>query len=279
MTDANIKIEKFSKRLFQFLGFHPILFPDQKKTKNHKLMQKLIYFWSFIIFTVTHSALAAVLYFGDFIFANDNTAGKANDMLKFVTLYAAFSITIVEKFLLRKKLPKIYERLSKFEEESKKLKINYESYWRAIRRSFSQKFVLTLVVSFGMEFLMLFSIGISKQWQYFWAVNLLPLLACRISHAQHIYYLTIIKFHSAIIRDQLQEMVDHSRKRRDFNNEFLERLQIIKNLYGTLHGVNTQVNEYFTFSLTANFVHEYIQCGCDSYWTYIAFTTEKVFNF
>lgn len=276
MTNTNVKIEKFSKRLFQFLGFHPILFPEQLKNKNYKFLQKLICSWSWIIFIITHTALSTVLYFGDFIFSNDNTAGKANDMLKCLTLYTAFSITIMEKFFQRKKLAKIYRKLDEFEAQTKKLKIIYKNYWTAIRSSFARKFIITLVVSFSMEFLMLFSVGVKTQWQYFWMVNLLPLLACRILLGQYIYYLTIIKFHSLIIRDELQKLVDSSRTRSDLSDAFLERLQAIRNLYGTLYELNRCINEYFTFSMTANFVHEYVQCGCDSYWTYIAFTTDMV---
>lgn len=278
MRDINEKVEKFSNKLCQFLGFYPIPLSQPSTDKNYALKKKLIGFWSWIIFILTHSALLTALFFGDFIFAKDNTAGKANDMLKFLTLYSAFIVAIMEKFFQREKLFKIYLKLGEFENESKKLQIHIETYWKAIRKYFSRKFILTCVVSFGMEFSMLFSIGISTQWQYFWMINLLPLLACRILHSQFIYYMTIIKFHSAIIRDELKKMVDNSRDQGGLSNNYLEKLQVIKNLYGILHDLNLLVNEYFTFSIIANFVHEYVQCGCDSYWTYIAFTTDKVFN-
>lgn len=276
MSNFANKLETFSRQLFQLLGFHPILKGPASNVKFYKIKEKLVGLWSWIILLLTSFALAFALHFGDFIFANDNTAGKANDMLKFLTLYTAFCITILEKFFQKRKLFKTYKKLVEFENESKKLMVDYQTYWKDIKSSFSRKFILTLVVSLGMEMVMLFSVGIKKQWQYFWMVNLLPLLACRILHSQYIYYLTIVKFHSAIIRDELQKLVDLSKAGSNFSKEILERLQVTKNLYGILHELNMSVNEYFTFSITANFVHEYVQCGCDSYWTYIAFTTSKV---
>lgn len=168
---------------------------------------------------------------------------------------------------------KFYKKLNDFEAEIKALNINYRSYWYAIRKSFASKFFIVIFCSIGVETVMISSIGLNKQWQYIWVSNLLPILACRVLHLQYIYFVTIIRFHSIIIQDELQKF----QKNKTFQAVVvIKKLQCIKNLYGILHDLNLLVNDLFTFSLSANFVHEFVQCGCDSFWVYVSFNNDKV---
>lgn len=111
--------------------------------------------------------------------------------------------------------------------------------------------------------------------QNFWMANLIPIFACRLLHIQYVFFITIIKVHLIIIQDELQKLVSYSLNHASLGSEILQKLQIIKNLYGILHELNTLVNEMFTISITANFVRDYVHCGCDSFWTYISFTTTR----
>lgn len=194
-------------------------------------------------------------------------------MLKFSAVFVAFFVIVIEKFLQRKTLLKFHKKLDDFEAESKALNIDYKSYWHAIRNSFARKFFITYFWSFMVEIVMISSIGLNRQWQYIWLANLLPILACRILHLQYIYFVSIIKYHTPIIQDELQKLQGNKTIPAD---QVIKKLQSIKNLYGILHDLNLCINDLFTFSLTANFVHEYVQCGCDSFWTYLSYTNDQV---
>ncbi|KAG5680408.1 hypothetical protein PVAND_009917 [Polypedilum vanderplanki] len=264
------QIEKFSQIVFQFCGFNSIPISDGKY-----LTEVYLRIWTFFVFVCVISATVIAIKYDDVVFS-DSFVGKANDMLKFVTVYFSFAVCIAESFLNNKKLKKFYSKFKKFVKEIEISDRKLLSFSLKFRKNYSIIFAVMFIISIAMEIFMISCIGFSKQWQYFWILNLIPILACRMRNLQYFYVLSIIKLQIRVIRDELRNIVEFTKWNLNLSSrdvhEILIKLQNIKCAYGRSFESTNIVNEFFSQSLAANIVHEYVQSACDYYWSYIIFS-------
>jgi hypothetical protein len=84
-----------------------------------------------------------------------------------------------------------------------------------------------------------------------------------------------------MVQDEMQKIVDAS-KFRLFSQDkaeyekVLDRLQTLKNTYKLLWDVSFEINEVFTWSITANLIQNFVQTGCDLYWCWISFAQKTI---
>lgn len=279
------RVVAFSKAVFRFLGLFP-LFVKRSKASSNSFIKLWSIFWIILIFVY----FAIVIKFQGLIF-NVNRVGKVNDILKVATVSFAHLVFIIESLSSIRQFKKIHKLLMNFNHECKSLGVDLRKYKIKAENTFAAKFICILVMQVLVEVFTWLMVD-SFQWEIFWYVNVFPAFMCRFRHLQYIFSLQSIQSRIDILNYELTKLVSDSRNSSRDVNEMLERLQTIKDAYGVLWKVVFEVNERwklddkkvsrnfwnflwhfshsFPWSLAANLIQNFVQIGCDSYWTYIA---------
>lgn len=261
-------VGKISWVIFKFFGFIPASSHDFRK------MEKLDIFsvtWSGIVMISVTIYAGVIMKYQEGIF-NVTALGKINDTLKFLSGSAAHFVSLCESVMNMKKFRLIFKRLTMFDDECKNLNVNFIIYKREFLKSFAIRFFCTFVIGTLMDLYVLFSIDSGSN---FVAANLFPTIACRLKHLQYMFYLHLILSKIKIIQIELTKSFEDSSHRfhsatyeRDCE-KLIDRLQVLKNVYGILWRTTHDINEMFVWSITANLIHNFVQLGCDSYWAVI----------
>lgn len=259
------QVEKFALSIFQLFGFFPTFIEERSDFATYFLK-----FWSFwMIFFITLN-ISSVVENKETIF-HDTSVGKVNDILKYATVTLACYIIIFESLCNASRFQKVYQKFKLFDKECENLKVNFGLIRKRMEKNFAVHFISLLCMQLVCEAFIISYIP----WPEFWRVNIFSATICRIRHIQYIYYLHLIHTKVAILRSQLGKIVDYSEIRllssdEAVYQETLNILQTVKTAYGILWDATFNVNEIFTWSLTANLIQTFVQVGCDSYWAYLS---------
>lgn len=253
------------------MGFNLIPLPEYKM--NYILLRTYLKLWAcFLLFSVIVSTGIGI-NFNEFILT-ETYVGKANDGLKFVTVFVAYSVSLFEALINQEKFKKLHWKLREFKKICSALKVKFPKYYHSMRVYFGSRFIVIFVISILMEILIISSIGFSRQWQYFWIFNLIPVLACRMRILQYFYYVNLVNLQVKVLNDELENVVNFTYWNLTSTHvpKLLDLLQTLKNAYGILYRTVCLVNDINAFSLASLIVHQYVQSGCDYYWMHIAFS-------
>lgn len=265
-----IRIEKFSKLIFQIVGFN--LIPINKTGDYYILWKFYLKIWSFLMLLGVFIAAAVAINFHDYVFS-DSFVGKANDVVKSITVYIAFSISLIEAFFHQDKYEKLYEKFREFKKVCSMLNVKFEKYYHRMRFYYGWRFILLFISSIAIEIIIIISIGFSRQWQYFWISNLIPIVACKMRNLQYFYYVNFIHHQVHIINDELSKIVNYTYWNLTSRNvhKLMLKIQTLKNSHGIVYRSTSIINEIYSFSLASLIVHQCIQSGCDFYWMHSIF--------
>ena len=253
------------------MGFNLISLTGYKI--NYILLKAYLKLWTcFLLFAALVGAGIGINFHD--ILLTETYVGKANDGLKFATVFLAYIVSLVETLINQKINQNIYRKLRKFEKVCAVLKVKFPKYYRNLRIRFGIKFLIMLFISISIEIIIISSIGFSRQWQNFWIFNLIPVLACRMRLLQYFYYVNLVNLQVEVLNDQLENIVNFTYWNLTSTHvpKVLNLLQVIKNAYKNLYTTVSIINDINAFSLATLIVHEYIQSGCDYYWMYTAFS-------
>jgi 7tm Chemosensory receptor len=259
--------QKISEIVFRLYGLFPVLIKPHKSSIS-KLCEILIQLWSLVLLVVLFLNICWVVRNQEKMF-NENSLGKVNDALKFGCVCFAFLIFLIESFFNAKQFKTIFRKFKKFNNELSVLGMNFEKRKAKMIRDYARKFILVVVSQIIVETYIVSTVN----WVDFWIANYIPSTACRIRHLQYIYFLHLIRYKVLMLQDEMSIIVESSRIRflshdKNVYNNALDRLQTLKNAYGILWDVTFDVNDAFTWSNAANFVQNFVQIGCDCYWSY-----------
>lgn len=263
------KSEKFSILIFKLLGFYPVV--EQQNTESgSKLSQLLLQAWSIVIYLLVCINILSVVTNDDQVF-DDMSLGNTNNILKYGCTNVSHLVFVAESLVNIQKFKLIFKSFDKVQNELKVLRINFESYKSKMVKEYAVKFLIFMT----MEIISQVYIFSNIKWRNFWIVNNVPSFLCRVRHVQYIYFLHLIRFDMKIIQDEMEKIVKDSKMRlfshdKNVYDNTLDRLQALKNAYGVLWNVVFDINEIFTWSITANIIQNFVQIGCDSYWVYIS---------
>lgn len=266
-----LQAEKFSKIVFQIVGLNLVPLPGL--SINYKLLKTYLKLWACILLIVTLICTGIGIHFHD-ILLTDSYVGKANDGLKFVTVFLAYSVSLFETIVHQEMYEKIHIKLQKFEKVLAGLKVKFPKHYHNLRINFGRSFLVMFFISISMEIVIISSIGFSRQWQYFWMFNLIPVLACRMRILQYFYYVNLINLQVEVLNDELESIANFTYWNLTSNHvpQVINVLQTLKNAYGIMHKTVSIINDINAFSLATLIIHEYIQSGCDYYWMHTAFS-------
>lgn len=259
------QIEKFSKILFRMLGFFP-LFPNQRTLKQFS--EVLIRCWSLVVIVFITTNISLISNYEDNVF-DESSIEIVNDLLKFSCATVSTYIIILDSLVNNEKFRKFYEMLDKFKVECKRLNIDVKSYKTKKTKKFGKQFLFFVLMQLSVEVFVVCTVD----WTEFWSINIFPSCICRLRHLQYIYFLHLIQSKVSILKDEIESSVEASHEyflssNRTVYKSILGRLQATKSAYGNLWKATFELNEAFTWSLTANLVQNFVQIGCDSYWSF-----------
>lgn len=257
----HVLIKKFSEILYQVLGFLP-LFTDQNPSKFSEVVVK---FWSFVVTAFTTINILTIVRNQDVIF-DGSSIGKVNDLLKFSCATVAVYVFILESLMNVGKLKSFFKMIESFRAECKSLNVDFESYNMKMTKNYATQFAFIVIMQLFVEVFVVATV----EWTESWSANIFPACVCRIRHLQYIYFLHLIQSKISILNDEIEKLVKQSRVRFLSTDSTLDCLQSIKTAYGILWNAVVELNEIFTWSLTANLVQNFVQIGCDTYWTYVS---------
>lgn len=263
------KVENFSILIFKALGFYPLI--KQQSTKNgSKLPQLMIQAWSIVVFLLVCINILSVVTNDEQVF-DDISLGNANNILKYGFTNVSLLVFLAESFVHIRNFQLIFKKFHKVKNELKVLRVDFENYKTKMVKEYAIKFLIFITLETISQVYIVSNIN----WRTFWIVNNVPSFLCRIRHVQYIFFLHLIRFDVKIIQDELAKIVNDSKMRffscdKCVYDATLDRLQALKNAYGVLWNVVFDINEIFTWSITANILQNFVQIGCDSYWVYIS---------
>jgi 7tm Chemosensory receptor len=134
-----------------------------------------------------------------------------------------------------------------------------ERFCQQKARSFARKFIIMVAYSACVEAYMISSIGFSIQWQRFWCVNLIPILACRMRQMEFFFIQNRIRSCVVLLTNEIDATMGSTLDR-------AQKLDILRNFYGYLWKATNAANDFFQISLVAIFIHDFVHSGCDFYW-------------
>lgn len=262
-----VQVEKLSKIIFRGFGLFPV-FADTQHVHS-KMSDVILKCWSlFVLFLATINISTIVKYKKEIF--DDTSVGNINDSLKFAAVLVAVYVIIIETLVKGEKFKNAYRKLHSFDDKCKSLHVNLKRYRVKMTKRFGIQFIFVSLMQVSVETFVFFNI----EWTEFWSANIFLATLCRMRHLQYVYFLHLIRLRIAILRDELAKIVKQSHRQflssdNSSYEEALDRLQMIKTAHGILWGLTFEVNEIFTWSLTANLVQNFLQIGCDSYWAYL----------
>lgn len=271
-------ISKVSWGVFKFLGFIPATLEQRRRGETVEIFSMT---WTGLITVAVTMYAAVILRCQEGIF-NQSPIGNINDTLKFLTGSVAHFVSLCESMMKVRKFKLICKRLSLLDEECKNLNINITRYERKFLKSFAIRFLFFIVFVPLLELHVILSVD----WAKFILANLFSTFACRLKHLQYMFYLHLILSKVKIIQIELVRSFDEASSRfhsssnsstgeRDCE-KLIDRLQGLKNVYACIWRTTHDINEMFVWSITANLIHNFVQIGCDSYWTVIKFSDMTV---
>lgn len=267
LTMQEEKFYKYFEALFrlslQLFGYFSI--SSFENYTYRKLTEISLKVWSFgiiswILFYISYALCNQEEIFSSYII------GKANDILKLVSVYLAFAINVLETSFRCKRLQKL-EMLCKSYEEI----WNFQKFQFRMRRTFAWKFITMAVIVFIVE-VQIVSTVTSNKWKCYWLLIVIPIVACRLRTMQYIYYLNLIRFYTKMFKQEMEMIALYSSKcTTKSETEFIsKRLQTLKQFYQLLYKVTDATNKFFSFSINFNFIHEFIESGTEYYYIYIS---------
>lgn len=259
-------VRKISWGIFKFLGFIPASLDEFRKSEKVEIFSMT---WSGLIIAVVTIYAAVIMRYQEGIF-NQTAIGNINDTLKFLTGSSAHFVSLCESMMKVKKFRMIFKHLTMFDEECKNLNVNFAIYKREFLKSFAIRFFWFFVIGAVMEIYVIVTLDSGRK---FILANLFSTIACRLKHLQYMFYLHLMLSKVKIIQIELVKSFEDSSRRfhsttyeRDCE-KLIDRLQMLKNVYGILWRTTHEISEMFVWSITANLIHNFVQIGCDSYWT------------
>lgn len=267
-------VRKISWGIFKLFGFVPGLFHGAGRGDTVEIYSMT---WSTLVMIGVTMYGAVILMCQEKIF-NQTPIGNINDTLKFLTGTVAHFVSLCESMMKVKKFRMIFKRMSMLDDECKTLNINFAIHQRTFLRCYAIRFLAFCLLFILVEAHVYLNIELPT----FFLANLFPSSACRMRHLQYMFYLHLILSKVKIIQIELVRSFDEARYR--FQNsttyardceELIDRLQVLKNVYGMLWRTTHDINEMFVWSITANLIHNFVQIGCDSYWTWTFFNFQE----
>ncbi|KAL7027432.1 hypothetical protein ACKWTF_005441 [Chironomus riparius] len=263
--------EALLKLLLQLFGYFPISSFETDTYKN--LVEIFLKVWSSVI-------ISGILFYISYAVCNEKDIfsnfiiGKANDILKFVTVYAAFSINVIETNLRWRRLRKLEMLCKGFERI-----VNFNKFQFQMRKTYIFKFITMAVLVCIVEVQIVSTVTTNK-WKCYWLLIVIPIVACRLRTMQYIYYLNLIRFYTKMINQEMKMIALYSSKCfKKAETDFIsKRLQILKHFYQQLYKITEATNTFFCFSINFNFIHEFIESGTEYYYIYLSLTDSTDVN-
>jgi 7tm Chemosensory receptor len=259
------KVEAFSFNLYRFFGIFCL---SKNPRRTMEILQTL---WSVIVMISLTAGSILISMSREKL--SGNPVGKVNDVLKFCCSSIAAWVAIIESLRNIKNSKNFYRKLDVFEGECRKLQVNLVKYERTTLRTFSLQFIFLIFFNASNELLYVQTVEFVE----FWKGNILPCLVCRARLVQYIYFLFIMTSKFDIVCSKLNQIVECTRLCHTSNpkvyKQVLDHLQTLKTAYSILWSLIFDLNEMFTWSLTTILIQNFVQMGCDSYWSYWSFST------
>jgi len=235
-----VKFYKYFDALFkltlQLFGYFPI---SSLKTDTYRILVEIsLKVWSAVIisgilFYISYASCNQEDIFSNYII------GKANDILKFVTVYLAFAINVIETNFRWRRLHKLEMLCKRFEKIG-----NFNKFQHKMRRTYVWKFILMALLVLTVEVQIVTTVT-SNKWKCYWLLIVIPILACRLRTMQYIYYLNLIRFYTKMIKHEMEMIALSSSKcSTKAETDYISyRLQILKHFHLLLYKVTDAVNK------------------------------------
>lgn len=173
--------------IFQFCGLYPISIGDKENESLASIVASYGSTLFHILLTLSH--ILYMIIRQDKMLYSESVIGKINDILVYFSLVLAHLAIIVETFIERKYFKQywyFYDKAVKLNRKSIKVK------WY---RGYLIKFILYICFTLMIEITVISTvIDNDEQWANFWFAEIYSLLATRIRHIQHVFFIDVIFF-------------------------------------------------------------------------------------
>lgn len=257
--------------IFQLCGFYPVQITVGRNNSSSRLSKAIANGTAFIHFLLTSSFILFMAIEQDKMLYSKTVIGKFNDILIYFSLLAAHLSIVIESFMRRRYFSKywnFYDELVKLNRKS----INIKWY-----RGYIMKFMLYMCFTIGIESLVITSInGWDEQWTNFWYAEIYSLLATRVRHIQHVFFIDVIFFTLQDLNERMKYLILWTTAaggdKKFCQKHFYIKLSRMKEQFKNLMEMIICVNRIFRWSQVLNFGQHFIELVAEPYWIY-AFAT------
>lgn len=253
---------------FQLWGFHPsrIIKGDNDDGSN-LLLNILLCGPTLIHILLTIALICFMIIENDTMLYAATAIGKINDVLIYFTLLFAHLSIVIESFTQRAYFSEywnFYEKIVKLNRKS----ISVEWYG-----GYLMKFMLYMCLTILIEALVITNIiGDDEQWTNFWFSEIYSLIATRVRHIQHVFFIDLIFFTLQNINEHLRNTILWTKAvgcDKTFSQKnFYHRIFTIKEQFKNLMEMIICVNRIFRWSQVLNVGQHFIELSIELYWIY-----------
>jgi hypothetical protein len=254
-----------SLAFFQLFGFYPVQIGSKKS-----LLSSIVACGSTLIhFSLTTSLILFMSIEQDRMLYSVTAIGKINDILIYFSLVLAHFAIVIESFVQRRYFRdywNFYDKIVKLSRKSKSIDIKWY-------RGYLVKFILYMCFTLAVEASVYANIsGQDAQWTDFWYAEIYSLIATRVRHIQHVFFIDVIFFTLQDLNERMKILIlwtnavgcDKRFARKHFYVKFARMKEQFKNLMEMI----ICVNRVFRWSQVLNFGQHFIEISIDLYWIY-----------
>jgi hypothetical protein len=263
--------------LFQVCGVFPIANQHKNYTPTSRISRFLLRSCSAILLKASCVMIWYTYTHQNHIFYTRDTIGNINDVIKYVSLSLAGLVILIQPQLCRSRHEKIWECVHKIKQTYKLPNIDYNSMDAKLNRSFSIKFYIIFLIFACVEYRVCLAVyDISLQWSKLWSVSMYPLVICRMLYLLHTFYMEMLRNFLRSVKLEMKQIVELSEKTLQSEpnidrKEIIERLLVLKGMFGVLWELNMHINEAVSWSQAFNITQIFVQSTCDLHWMYKSF--------
>lgn len=250
---------------FTFFGLFQVPENVGKKVETSKIVSRIVSaFWTFCHVYI----LYYVIQYPKSVFFADESLGMSNDILKYATTNIAYFAILLESIINEKKIAAVFEKLHKFETNCRYFSSDLEDFKRTFVMNYILKVFVIMIMIVIFNAILVYGIFNLPQWFMYWKITVVSLPVCKLRHIQLLYFAGLMNCYLSVLENELKIIKKESKTDLHFtgNKKCLEKMEAIKAGHGILWDASNFINDSFTWSVSANFVHDFTQIACDLCW-------------
>ena len=268
-------------KLFQFYSFFPFNFQCDDKIEITETDATIALTKLWLMIVILGLIINGYLgyKFQDEVFHQFDSVGYVNNVMNFIIALFTVFVSLIETHVLKNYQKSVWTKINIFNDKILHLRDEYKKFYKKFTLKFFCVYFIIAIIEIWTYWEIINS-KFSQQWSKFWWLNFPISILTRSRHIFLVFYVDFLAVYLKTLLIELEcvnESLGLLAKSKENNSssgykETIKRatkkLIFLKLMYGEIWYASTDISEAFGWSEALNFVHNFVQITCDSYWIY-----------